>query len=790
MGRYLAVTLLCVSVAWGAEAPPAPSGSASRTDVLGRRVAELEQLLAKDGPGATTRTSALQADLDRLDADIAKAGPKAPADLVKRRDTLKTQLGALREKGQKQLAALEAARDELALLRLGEQVAQQSAAFDAAQRDGKLSFTPAETTALGDRLADAKHRLKLADSKLDELTAQRKALDAALAEPADKPDAKAKPAPARDAKKTADLRAKRDLLSEPLRLAALRHQVVSAQVALVEKQLAAARKLAPVAAEPKKGPVAAEDKVVRRTERADRRLTRGREALQQAQQRLDQTHAAIQQCHARGEKPSGELVRTQQKQELEVAIHESETAVAKIRKLELGAEKQRLAVAALVAEAQAALAQAKADSPGLSPAERTKRRDPLVARAAEANEQADEIEKGIAAAQKRLSLYGEESSNLHVRLREVRGRPAGPADGAYVRAMADLLDRAIEEVDEKIDKQKLYIYNLREQVYLHRQRAALYGEAQAALNPPTPGFWQRHREIVDVTLVVVGVLVGMKVLDLIFWVFSVVTCAAFGRAFRARRAQVRAYRTKVAFVRSMVKTGLGLLGVVLVLKGFGVDPAKTAGAIGLIGLLMAGMFRELVMDFVKGFDIITQHHFAVGDFIEIGDGAGHVLDFNVKYTRIRKLSGQELCVPNSKCVPSKRFARGYVDNYVDFSLGPDTDVETAGRVIDAVCADLNDQVEAVREQPEQAACFPGRPGTLPVLRYRIRVLPACPWVVAECFVPAVKDALTRAEIALGAEPRSFYMNDIETFRELFNRRLTEQQIIEKAIADAPDPGPP
>jgi hypothetical protein len=40
------------------------------------------------------------------------------------------------------------------------------------------------------------------------------------------------------------------------------------------------------------------------------------------------------------------------------------------------------------------------------------------------------------------------------------------------------------------------------------------------------------------------------------------------------------------------------------------------------------------------------------------------VDFNVKYTRIRSLSGQEFNIPNSRCVPSRRFPDGFVSNYV------------------------------------------------------------------------------------------------------------------------------
>ena len=795
---WLGAVLACASLAYGTETPkPAET---SRIEVLTKRVAALEQARKEEGPALQDRAKNVQTELDRLEADIAKSGKKATDEQTQRRDALKAQLQAMRDKKQKQLGALEAAREELELLKLGERAGKRSAAFETAARDGTLKFTPEETRALRDRLADARRRLTLATSKLEELKAQNKTIESALAEaePTGKVDAKKKADPKAklDSQKKAELEEKHRELAEPLRMAQLRHRTLGEQVALLEKQYASAQKLAPVAPRAKKAPARAQEEVARRTEKADERLVKGREALQRAQQELERINGEIDGVRDRGKEPPAGLVRQQQKQELRVAIHESETAVAKIRKMELDAEKQRLRVVALLKEAEAALDRAKADAATLTLQERDKRQKDLSDTIAEAKGNADQLDTDTAAAQKRLGLYAEESSGLQARLGDLRRQPDKQRDRAHAGEMAALLDRAIQAVDEKIDKQKLYIYNLREQAYLHQQRAAVYADAQGALRPPSPSFWKRNQEIVDVVLIVLGIGVGLKILDFVFWIVCAGVVALARHAFHAARTRVKAYRTKIGFARSVAKTGLGIVGVVLVLKAFGVDPAKTAGAIGLIGLIMAGMFRELVMDFVKGFDIIAQGHFVVGDFIETGDGAGHVVDFNVKYTRIRKLSGQELCLPNSRCVPSKRFPGGYVDNYVDFYLTVDADVLAAGRIIDAACVDLNEQVEAVKEGPQRVAHFPGREGALPVLRYRVRVLPACPWVISECLVPTVKEALTRAEMALPVEPRSFYMNDIGTFRQLFNRELTEEEIIEKvqqgdppeAVASAEEEG--
>jgi hypothetical protein len=70
-------------------------------------------------------------------------------------------------------------------------------------------------------------------------------------------------------------------------------------------------------------------------------------------------------------------------------------------------------------------------------------------------------------------------------------------------------------------------------------------------------------------------------------------------------------------------------------------------------------------------------HCFVGDFIEAGGHAGHVLNFTVKYTMLRTPSGQFITVPNSRCVLPKRLPSGYVDNYVDVPLAARSDLPRA-----------------------------------------------------------------------------------------------------------------
>ena len=63
-----------------------------------------------------------------------------------------------------------------------------------------------------------------------------------------------------------------------------------------------------------------------------------------------------------------------------------------------------------------------------------------------------------------------------------------------------------------------------------------------------------------------------------------------------------------------------------------------------------------------------------------------------------------------------------------------------------------------------------------VLRYAVNVLPGANWVLDEVYLPLIKRTLESAEIPLAGEISYFYMNDVKTFRKLFNRKLTQQEI--------------
>lgn len=256
--------------------------------------------------------------------------------------------------------------------------------------------------------------------------------------------------------------------------------------------------------------------------------------------------------------------------------------------------------------------------------------------------------------------------------------------------------------------------------------------------------------------------------------------------FDRPRARQR-IETVIAFIRSVVYFTLVFLALMYSLKALfpGFDPATATGALSIVALVLTGMFRDVVVDVVKGLDILFGGHYGVGDYIRVGNFAGHVVDFQLKYTKLRTASGEEIVINNAACIPSRRFPEGTVENYVDVPLANKADEARAKERLEAVATTLVSQVEAVQERPRLKESFPLPGGDGLVLRYAVKVLPGANWAIQDYYIPLIHRALEQAEIPLTGDATFFFMNDVSLFRTLFNRRGDSEPTKPKGVGKRP-----
>lgn len=105
--------------------------------------------------------------------------------------------------------------------------------------------------------------------------------------------------------------------------------------------------------------------------------------------------------------------------------------------------------------------------------------------------------------------------------------------------------------------------------------------------------------------------------------------------------------TLAVLATSIIKFLSIILALILILSAWNVPtPTILAGA-GIIGLAISFGAQGLLEDVFAGLSIIFEKQFIVGDFVEVANFRGQVIEIGPRNTRIKNLNGNILIIANS-----------------------------------------------------------------------------------------------------------------------------------------------
>ncbi len=135
----------------------------------------------------------------------------------------------------------------------------------------------------------------------------------------------------------------------------------------------------------------------------------------------------------------------------------------------------------------------------------------------------------------------------------------------------------------------------------------------------------------------------------------------------ARRAGLDA--TLTAFIQTVIRYALGIIGTLTVLGQLGVDVTSILTSLGVVGLTIGFAARDTLSNLISGLFILWDRPFVIGDLIEIGGSYGRVDSITLRSTRVVTVDGKMLAIPNSTIVNST------VASYTNFpNLRLDVDI--------------------------------------------------------------------------------------------------------------------
>ena len=159
-----------------------------------------------------------------------------------------------------------------------------------------------------------------------------------------------------------------------------------------------------------------------------------------------------------------------------------------------------------------------------------------------------------------------------------------------------------------------------------------------------------------------GVTVEQCIKAVVLTIVCFLAVKAFYHVFQKLLQKSKIEKGLHSFLKSIVKIVLYLLAVMIIAQSVGINMTSVVALFSVLTLAVSLALQGIFGNIVSGIMLLTLKPFRVGDFIEIDDIKGTVVDISLIYSRVRTLNNQLIYVPNSEIVG------GRIKNYTSLGL--------------------------------------------------------------------------------------------------------------------------
>jgi len=137
-----------------------------------------------------------------------------------------------------------------------------------------------------------------------------------------------------------------------------------------------------------------------------------------------------------------------------------------------------------------------------------------------------------------------------------------------------------------------------------------------------------------------------------------------------------------------------VVAILLVLQANGINVSSMLRGIGIVGIIIGFAVQDVLKDMIKGFDIISDDYFHVGDVVLYKNICGKVISIGLKNTKIQDLKTMNIVSVTNRNIEQVEIVSKQLDIIVPMPY--EVSVETAEKAAGDILARIS-RLEAVEK---------------------------------------------------------------------------------------------
>ncbi len=219
---------------------------------------------------------------------------------------------------------------------------------------------------------------------------------------------------------------------------------------------------------------------------------------------------------------------------------------------------------------------------------------------------------------------------------------------------------------------------------------------------------ERLQEILNTPIIVLGdISIDLaRILSVVAFVLVGALFVAWSTGFLRGRMQARGINPNAVQLisRAYLIIALAILGIIT-LDLLSVPLTAFAFVSGAVAIGVGFGAQNIINNFISGWILMWERPIKIGDFLELGDVRGTVEAINTRSTRIRRVDGVHLLVPNSQLLENTVTNWTLMDNLVRTAVRVGVAYGSDVRLTEKLIAQAAQEHPDVLQEPGCAVIF-------------------------------------------------------------------------------------
>ena len=161
------------------------------------------------------------------------------------------------------------------------------------------------------------------------------------------------------------------------------------------------------------------------------------------------------------------------------------------------------------------------------------------------------------------------------------------------------------------------------------------------------------------------------------------------------KIEKRRKKTVLLLVQRIIKYLIIILSSISILSIFNVNTTAIVTSIGALSIVVGLALQDLLKDFLVGLSIIFENSFSIGDIIEVNGYKGEVIDFNLKSTKMRALTGEIYVIANRLINEIINYSINKRLVMIDINTRYEEDINKVQKVLSNICKNIKEKVDEI-----------------------------------------------------------------------------------------------